>query len=190
MTKYSTNYIPCRSATNLFHARRYAEAIGRPLNYMVTINWQLLGVSELQSYDYFQDLKKRFSRAWRYEAQKPANDMGTLDYAVVQEAPQNIPNTHWVVHIEESLEEWFRAKVIKFLSKNFGDVLPEGALHFEQVYAGGSLFKYLNKGVSPVYGDYFHLTPVDQGTVYGRRTGTSRSVGITARKRNNWSRFG
>lgn len=178
------------SATNVFHGRRYAESKGKPLNFMVTINWNLLSVSELKSTATHRDLRRRVARAWKYEAEKHMSVLGTFDYVEVHENPNGIPNTHWVIRVPLDKRVWFKAKVEKFLLKLVGiSELPSKAVHYtDELYAAGQLFKYLCEGVSPAYADYFNLRHKDQGTVYGRRTGVSRSIGRTKRKNSGWVR--
>lgn len=70
MTKYATAQIGHRPATNIFHAVRFANDNGRPLNLMVTINFTDLGLSDLEAGDFFRDARARIARWWTYQRSK------------------------------------------------------------------------------------------------------------------------
>lgn len=182
--------MPVMSATNVFHARRFAEDRGDPLNFMVTINWDLLSICETASTKMHRSLRSRVARAWKYEAEKHMSLLGSFDYVEVHENPNGIPNTHWVIRVPLDKRAWFKSKVEKFLKKLVSmSELPSNAVHYtDEIYAGGQLFKYLCEGVSPAYANYFNLRHKDQGTVYGRRSCVSRSIGRTKRKKSAWYR--
>ena len=93
MTKY-TNYINRRSAINLFHARRYAQSIGVSMNYMVSINWAVLGITPLESTGIFKEIKRKVCRSWRYREAVMAYNYGPFYHVEVQENPSDRPNTH------------------------------------------------------------------------------------------------
>lgn len=192
----TTNHAPRGSTKHLgysqiaggFHATRYASARGRPMTQMITINWDRLGVSEDDACDLFRKLRSRVSRAWRYAA-KLGRDLGTFDYFHVHENPDHKTNVHWAVHVPKAHQLWFEKLVRARLEKLHGSELAVGALRFTAVTTPGGMAKYMMKGAHPMFAAHFHLKDwvANQGTVIGRRFGTSRSLGRTARKAN-WSR--
>lgn len=189
MTKYSSNYIGRRSAENLMHARRYAEEAGYPLNYMFSINWNLVGVNSLESTAMFKEVKKRVLRAWRYKMRDLPENTRALRHLEVQENPYSIPNTHWLMHLPSSDHaNWIEFVILQRLSKLISQTVPEEAVHHEYVKHSGGVLKYINKGINPAYADYLHLKHVDQGNVVGPRTATSRNLGPAARKKAKWRR--
>lgn len=187
MTKYTTNSIPYASAINALHARRFAMEIGLPLNVMVSINWSLLGVTEYGSTALFKELKTRVRRAWRHRFLTGQETAG-FAYVEVQENPDGKNHTHWVFHANEINIEWYQSIIEQRLEKLCGISLPKKVVKFTRIETGGSLFKYLFKGISPAYSKMLYIDAKDQGTVYGQRTGVSRNISITARKRAKWVR--
>lgn len=192
----TTNQTPRGQTTHLgyaqiaggFHATRYASARSRPMTHMVTINLNRLGVFEEDACEFFRELRSRVSRAWRY-AVKTGKELGTFDYFHVHENPAQRTNVHWAVHIPIGHQAWFENLVSRRIEKLLGTELLAGALQFTIVKTPGGMAKYMLKGANPMFAAHFHLESwvANQGTVIGRRFGTSRSLGRTARKAN-WSR--
>ena len=59
--------IGIRPATNVFHGLRYATAIGRAPETFITLNLAEVGIDDDRAAEFFNDLRARFRRAWRYQ---------------------------------------------------------------------------------------------------------------------------
>ncbi|PHR94256.1 MAG: hypothetical protein COA69_01275 [Robiginitomaculum sp.] len=161
--------------------------MGVNLNYLVSINWDILGVSDLDSTAHFKELKKRVSRAWKYHTSLDGS-VGGFYHLEVQENPNGKTNTHWLLHVEKGAVKWLNETIENRLEKVLLCTLPDNALHMMHVPRSGTLLKYLNKGMNPLYAAHFHVNHEDQGKITGQRTNTSRNLGRNARKKNNWRR--
>lgn len=176
-------------AESVLHAVRYATDRGRPINAHVCLNFHRLGISEDAASETFRSLRARFARSWRYRDQTGAA-LGTLDDVHVHENPMGKRNVHWALHIPEGRWAWATGLIERLLQKILGlDDLGD-ALLVKTATGPGGLAKYLLKGVEPAYAEYFHIgAPSSQGFICGRgRTGTSRSLGKTARGKAGWKR--
>ncbi len=194
----TTNRAPRGQTTHLgyaqiaggFHATRYATSRNRPMTHMVTINFSRLSIEEEAAGAVFSALRARVSRAWRYAA-KADRGLGSFDYFHVHENPDNRSNVHWAVHLPTGYENWFERLIRDRLGKLSGGPCVSDEVRLTPVTTPGGMAKYMMKGANPSFAKHFHLTDwiADQGLVIGRRFGTSRSLGRSARKAN-WSRKG
>jgi len=182
-----TRYLHHKPAQNAFRARRYAEDGGMNFNLLVTINWKLLSISSFRSTQEFNSLRAKVARAWKYKLSKDLSSPEPMVFIVYHENPNGVPNTHWLMSLPDNSVEWVEEKVRAISTKLYGRHLHENAFHFERnIYAVGQLQKYLSKGMSPATSAKYHVKPVDQGIVYGRRVSMSRSIGRSSRKKTNW----
>lgn len=188
MTKYTTAQIGHKQATNIFHAIRFANDNGRPLNLMVTINLADLGLSDEGAGDFFREARARVARWWVYEKKK-GRPFGTFDdVSAHANPPTGRRHVHWLIHapsgVRYEVESVIESRLKKMLKLDcLGD-----ALQVQDVTGAGTLGKYILKGVDPLYADYFHMWTSDEGLVSGRRVHTSRSIGRAGRDRAGWIR--
>lgn len=184
-----TTAIGYAQALNGFHATRYATGRGRPLNRMVSINFSRLDLDEEACGPLFRELRDRVARAWKY-ADATGAGLGSFDYILAHENPAARRNVHCAVHVPVEHTDWFDQLVRHRLAKLIGRPLPQGTLDFTEIKTPGNTTKYILKGVDRRYVQHFHMRDwaSDQGVVSGRRFATSRSIGRTARRRNNWRR--
>ena len=184
-----TSHIGYAQALGGFHATRYAKSRGRPLTRLLSLNFSRLNLPEDQCAPLFRELRDRVSRAWKY-ADAIHGGLGSFDYVLAHENPGGRRNVHFAVHVPAVFIEWFDDLVRHRLAELVGRPLPPGTVDFVEIKTPGNMAKYILKGVDRQYVEHFHMEnwASDQGIVTGRRFATSRSLGRTARRRNNWRR--
>jgi hypothetical protein len=187
-TKWGKEGIGPKQVARAFHAVRFANDNGRPLNLLITIDFTSLGISELEAGAFFRNIWARVGRWWAYQRKK-GRSFGPFDCYAVHEHPEQGPrHVHWFVRApfggRAELERVVRAR----LEKVTGLVCLGRAIHFLDVERPGGVAKYMLKGVHPSYASHFHMKASDQGLIYGRRLTISRSIGAAARARAGWSR--
>lgn len=191
LTKYgagTTYYIGPKAASNVFHAARFATERGEPLNTMITIDFDAIGVDDDQAGYVFKEVRARVTR-WHSYQRKKGVPMGRLPSIHAHANPAGRRHVHWVVHVAPAIAPTFSTVVADRLCKIIGQVelVPE-AVKITSVYAPGGLTKYILKGINPAYADHFHMKAANEGVVFGRRTGVSRAISKAARLADGWKR--
>lgn len=192
-TKYATRAISRTAAENILHAIRFASARGRPFNTHITVSFTDLGIEPAEAGAFFSSVRNSLSRRWNRERCIRGRDIGALDDAFVHEHPRNgRRHAHWLLHrpVAVPSHELEQAITKRVMRRTGLDDLGS-ALHFQHddvVRAPGMLGKYLLKGLDPAYGTYYRIRTEDMGTIFGRRTGASRTVGFSARRAAGWRR--
>ena len=189
-TKCRTNQVGLDAALNVFHAVRYAGETGRPINTHVTISFVALGIGDDQAHDLFKVLQAKISRWWRYQRCQKGRSIGDVAAVYSHANPADSRHVHWLVHVPPEISDEFSKVVAVRLSKVTGQKDLRDALFIGPVDTPGTLAKYILRGVNPMYARYLHLRAANEGTVTGRRTGTSRAVGRATRKGAGWKRKG
>jgi hypothetical protein len=177
----------------VFHAVRCATWQGRPINTAITINFTALGLSEAEASDAFIWVRTGFRRRWKREHEAKGRQIGTLDDVHAHENPEGAGrHVHWGLHRPSAMsrEELAREIIRRVKKLARGPFDPAAVLiqHDDEVCAPGTWAKYILKGTDPAYGAHLFMRTEPQGWVTGRRTGTSRTLGKTARKAAGWSR--
>jgi hypothetical protein len=184
-TPRSTYWINRKPAANLHHATRFASRINVPLNTMVTINFSQLGICSKEVSAVFQKIiSQRFSPWLRRNPQTvttiPPTYVWTLEAANKQDA------VHWVLHVPPTMSGEFTT-AIKSWVREIATENPCGqAVKIDPVKNIVGLKRYILKGTEPHYAKMIQIEPVDQGIVFGKRSGFSRNLGPMARKRNGY----
>ena len=183
--KRTTQWINRKPAANLHHATRYAERINLPLNTFVTINLTELGIDTTSSSEAFQKvIGERFAPWLRRTADNITSVPPT--YVWTLEAANENHAVHWVVHIPKNIERHFRQALERWVAELASGAPSPQALKVLPVYNIPRLKGYILKGTEPHYARLIGINPVDQGTVYGKRSGFSRNLGPSVRKRNGY----
>lgn len=182
---------------NLIDAARHADAIGLPLNRMITIHWESAGVpleAIVRATGRFTDLMtKALARhgsktAWLWVHEGGANKGGHCH--LLAHVPANfVPimgklQKRWLYNITSKK---YRAGVIR--SKPVGRRLGIEASNpdFYAVNLGNAL-AYLLKGASQEAASRFGLTRLEPGgRIIGKRCGTSQNIGAKAQKKHHGS---
>lgn len=183
-----TAFIGPKQAARTFHAVRFANDNGQPLNLHVTIDLTTLGLDAEQAGTFFRETWARVARWYAHQRSK-GRAFGTFDAYAVHEHPKRGPrHVHWVLRAPDGarteIERVIRARVEKLS----GLACLGRAVHFRDVETPGSLAKYTLKGVHPAFAAHFHMRAEDQGEIIGRRITVSRSIGFAARQRAGWTR--
>ena len=187
-TKWSTSDIGPRQVARTFHAVRFANDNGLPLNLMVTIDFTSLGVTDEQAGAFFQDTWSRFTRWYAYQRSK-GRAFGSFDaYAVHEHPPGGPRHVHWVMRVPAGARAEVERVIRQRVEKLTGSACLGRAINFKNVPCAGGVAKYTLKGARPHFASLFYIRPSDQGTIVGRRVVVSRSIGFTARYRAGWVR--
>lgn len=177
-----TTGIGRKAGSSLLHSVRTADAIGRSLNTYVTINfWELGSTSETIFWDFAKLRSEWFLRWSRYAPRKAGSKNGIPTWTYVHEAPEGRAHTHWMVHISPDNRERFETALMRQLIKQFGQNLPQGAVHVQDVHNGEGLKLYLAKGLQDIWAELWGIEHEDMGTITHRRADTSRNLGPSVR---------
>ena len=187
-TKYGAAGIGPRQTAGAFHAVRFANDNGLPLNLMVTIDFTSLGISDENATHFFQDTWGRFTRWYAYQRKK-GRAFGSFDGYAVHEHPAGGPrHVHWVMRVPDGARIEVERVIRQRIEKLTGLACLGQAVHFQEVRKAGGIAKYTLKGVQPQYAGHFFMRASDQGVIHGRRITVSRSIGFAARQRAGWKR--
>lgn len=112
---------------------------------------------------------------------------GKPTYQSVIEAPGGAHHVHWFVHVPDDLRVLFERKLPTWVRKTCGAVTDDAALHVESITDMG-IARYCMKGVEPQHASRCYVRPENQGEVFGKRVGISRSLGPRARMQERSTR--
>lgn len=162
--------------------------IGVRLNLFITINYDLT----ITGVDLFDELRNERVCQWLRTRGKALGVKFEPTYLFVREAG----HVHWCLHVPEPLipefldllPRWVTSLEHKGSETRIRAVnhapAPKGVVDVRRIYNSPSLCKYMLKGIESEHAARFGVKDVsDQGLVVGRRTGCSRNIGRTARKR-------
>lgn len=188
-TKWGTSSIGPKQAARAFHAVRFANDNGRPLNLLITIDFSSLGIAPEEAGPFFQKLWQRVGRWWAYQRKAKARPFGPLDCYATHEHPDEGPrHVHWFVRAPEGGRTELEGVVRQRLEKLSGLACLGRAVHFLDVEKPGGVAKYTLKGIHPAFASHFFMDASDQGFIHGRRLAISRSIGASARQKAGWKR--
>lgn len=167
---------------NIFEAAAFAERLGCPLNMTFTIHWGVAGGDGhwRNQQERFLDLLGRFLR--HHGARKKAVVW------VAEIDPQGKgPHIHGALHVPLHRTGFGYREVEGYMLKLLGNP-PERVLKVDQVsrhpYGLTGWLRYSTKALDR---EHRSLVPKPwrkhpQGPIYGKRSGTSKAIGRTARK--------
>jgi hypothetical protein len=172
-------------AVNIHHARRYAAALGVPLNWMVTVNFGLAGIDQGAASLALQKLlAQRFAPWLRRSA---ANDNGLKPtYVWSLEAPHGSVSAHLLLHLPSHLVRGFQDRLRFWLEGLAGNEMSVRVIDIRPVKNIVGATRYILKGISETWGPHLAIRPVAQGQIVGKRSGFSRNLGPTARKQGGY----
>ena len=172
-------------AVNFHHATRVAALQGEPLNWMVSINFSLLSVKPQDASGLLQKLiGQRFAPWLRRTASNDNQIRPTYVWSI--EAPNGSLNGHWLVHLPKRLSASFGARLESWAEGLTGLPPQPHAIHIQPIYNLIGARRYALKGINPVWAKHLGIAHVPQGLVIGKRSGFSRNLGPTARKRSGY----
>lgn len=178
-------YLPHRAAANVTRAREFADALGRSLNTMVSINYGLTDCRPEDMSASFERLRDNYFGPWfRRTLRGPLEpaERGPPTYVWVAEGRPGHHNVHWMVHVPAALRSEFDRRLPEWLAKTAGAPL-KGALHVQTARTPAGAIDYMLKGLHPRHAKRFNIDHDYQGEVTGKRCGVSKNLGPTAIKR-------
>ena len=184
-----SHYIRPRAASRVFKAAKHSQSSSRPLNYLVTLNFNHTTCPHERASQATSEIASKFGRWLRYQSAKSikagGSTYGAPAYVTVIENPNNIHHVHWLVHVPDELMRLFAKTVPTWLTKAAGEITaPSGAIDIRPVATVMATSRYLMKGVEKHYARRCFVRPEDQGMVLGKRVSVSRSLGHAARQRH------
>jgi hypothetical protein len=172
-------------AVNIHHARRYASRLGVPFNWMVTINFGIGGVPPEGASAALQKLLAQRLAPWlRRCAQNDNNVRPTYVWAL--EAPYGIVSAHLLIHLPAQLSKGFDTRLLRWMEGLAGTSVSRRAINIRPIRTLVGATRYLLKGINEAWGPHLEVRPVPQGLIVGKRSGFSRNLGPTARKRGGY----
>ena len=176
-----SQHINRKPASNMAHAVRVAETLGLPLNQLVTFNFAHTACPDHLVSRQFQKLRDNHFGKWLTRKGSGRPKPPAFIWSV--ENSGGCLNVHWLVHIPKGRVEDFRAQLPGWLAAVAGEVSCTTAIHVRHAPTPQGAAKYISKGIDPLYAPFFRIRHVPQGQIHGKRAGTSKSLGPTARRR-------
>lgn len=177
-----SRHIGRHPAVNIHHARRQAERDGVGFNWMVTINFGLSGIAPESASLVLQKLLAQRFAPWLRRSAANDNKLKPT-YVWSLEAPYGSVSAHVLMYLPPSLAKLFRDRLKNWIEGLVGSVLPSRALDIRRVYNRVGATRYILKGIKPEWGRHLAVNPIQQGEIIGKRSGFSRNLGPTARRR-------
>lgn len=176
-----SQHISRKPASNMVHAVRVAQAIGQPLNQLVTFNFAHTTCPEHLVSRQFERLRDNHFVPWLRRKGKGRPKPPAFIWSV--ENSNGCLNVHWLVHIPKGRVRAFRSQLPKWLAAVAGEVSCTSAIHVRHAPRPQGAAKYMAKGIDPLYAPFFRIRHVPQGRVHGKRAGISRCLGPSVRRR-------
>jgi len=177
-----SHHIRRKPASNLIHAVRIADGRNLRLNQFVTFNFTKTACpTDLVSIQ-FEKLRDTYFVPWlrRADKRRPTKPPA---YVWAIENPGGCLNVHWLVHIPEGRVGDFRKRLPLWLAAVAGEVHCTSAIHVRFAPRPIGAGKYMLKGMDAAFAPFFKIDHIPQGIVHGKRSGFSRSLGPTVRRR-------
>jgi hypothetical protein len=174
---------------SVFDAFRYAAASGTPLNTYAVIN--LRNQAGEEATRIFEAIRHKY-RDWLTHLRKTGRTSVVPTYVFAFENPGEVPHVNWVVHIPLGLEDEFANKLPRWVEKSQGEI-GKFDVHIQGVSLEKTAYlaKYILKGTQETHIDHFYLSVVydgPQGSIWGKRAGSSPSIGKSARQKAGFNR--
>ena len=139
----------------------------------------------------FEAIRHKY-RDWLANLRNKGETSVIPTYVFAFENPTDLPHVNWVVHIPKGLEAEFARKLRRWVLRAQGEVGPfDVNIQPVTLESTATLAKYILKGTQETHIDHFHLGTVydgPQGSIWGKRAGSSPSIGKTARERAGFKR--
>jgi len=177
-------HINRRPASNIHHAVRIAEYIGLPLNRFVTVNFELTGCGGTGASARFAKLRNNYFGKWarRPQAQHRAIAVPPTYVWVIERGGGQLA-AHWLLHVPPNRFDAFEACLPAWIAAVAGEVLAPNAIHVRPAPTPRAASKYMLKGIDPAYAAFYGVRHEPQGIVRGRRSGMSRNLGPSVKRR-------
>lgn len=177
-----TRQINRKPASHFHHAIRIAEVIGLPLTHLVTIH--LTGCPPEEASARFAKLRSNLFGKWiSRPISRGAVPACSPTFVWVIENESGILHAHWLLHLPARRVKEFSEKLPGWVKSVTGSAPYAGGIHVRLADTPESAGKYMQKGIDPFWGKVYQIDFSDQGPVHGKRSGYSRNIGPTAKKR-------
>jgi hypothetical protein len=170
----NTTSIAAAAAANLHAAIAFAAAIGTPLTEFVTIYWGVVPTLDRSLHRQGRLIER--AAKWLGRRGVP------LAYVWVLEQPAGgAPHSHLLLHVPPEHRMAFRKKLHADWT---GAGRRPGLVACRRIYDLQGMEAYLMKGADPERVAALGIVSRPQGTITGKRCGTSESLGRAARDRH------
>lgn len=179
-----THFINRKPASNLFHAIRIAEKIGQPLTHFVTLTFKRADCAPEEVSSRFEKMRDdRFSPWSRRPRKRSGARPVAPTYVWVIEAAGGVISVHWMVHLPQGRVNDFTARLPSWVEYMTDAPINAGAIDVRPAETPKGAGKYMLKGIDPAWAASYRINHISQGVVHGKRSGYSRNLGPTAKRR-------
>ena len=186
MARRVTRTICLKAAENIVLAAGFADQLGLPLNRFVTVLWE--GGQSIGTIQTRQGLFiERMSKWLRYRNVSPAY------LWVIENGPAKGLHSHILIHVPSKHLKAFKRKAPTWvdgpIDKSTVDIRRTRYGHGLNRWNGlkGRL-RYILKGGDKAVSSLMRINLKHQGTVVGKRSGTSQNIGVKARQlKERWA---
>ena len=172
-----------RTAANIHHAVRVAEAKSLPLNTFVTLNFSRTACETEKASELFADLRNTRYSHW---ARRPTSQSGARPHAPtyiwVIEAGGGVTAAHWLLHVPRERRVEFEQRLARWVEDVIG-AASANAIKVQDARTPKGATKYMLKGMDPAWAAIYGINFEDQGAVNGRRCGYTLNLGPTEKKK-------
>lgn len=175
-----SKWVNRKPAANLLNAINLAGKLGRPLNQFVTLNFSHTACPAEAVSQQFERLRDNHFGPWLRRNSPSKAAPPSYVWCIENTGACAV---HWLVHIPVGRTIDFQKRLPRWLEAVTGDALSHGAINVRPADRPGGAGKYMLKGIDPQVAELYGIRPVDQGLVHGKRTGFSRCLGPTTRRR-------
>jgi hypothetical protein len=169
-----------KPGAHLLNAINLAQRIGRKLNHFVTLNFDHTDCPPEAASRQFEKLRDNYFGPWlRRDGPQPPTPP-TFVWSIENEGACA---AHWLVHIPDGRLADFKRRLPAWLNAVAGEVRCPSAIHTRDAPTPGGAGKYMVKAIDPVYAPLYGIRHVPQGVVHGKRSGFSRCLGPSVRRR-------
>ncbi|TXN76614.1 hypothetical protein FV228_00225 [Methylobacterium sp. WL18] len=194
-----SHFIRHKTAANIHHAVRIAEAQDLPLNTFVTVNFSRTACAPEEVSTTFAHLRNTRYSHW---ARRPTQRSGAAPYQPthvwVIEAGGGVIAAHWLLHVPPSRRLVFEKKMSRWIEAVAGAAF-KNAVHVKNAHTPRGAGRYMLKGMDQAWAKFYGIDFSDQGEVHGRRCGYSLNLGPSMKKKlraegryqaaRSWRRF-
>jgi hypothetical protein len=178
-------YINRKPASNFHHAIRVAETINLPLTLFVSLNFGYTDCRPEDTPKAFQSMRRKFGR-WITRAACSGQKPAPATYVWVIERPHHREHldSHWLLHVPANKRADFKRKLPQWLASVTGGIIDSrAAIHVRTAPTPRSLERYMLKSMQPAWAEYFDIRHDPQGIIDGRRSGFTKNIGPTQKRR-------
>jgi hypothetical protein len=169
-----------KPAAHLLNAINLATHKRRPLNQFVAINFEKTDCPEVLVSRQFQKLRANYFAPWLRRKGGASDGPPTFVWSIENTGAMA---AHWLVHIPKGRITDFRRQLPRWIEAVAGEIHCASVVKVIHAYAPPSAGRYMLKGINPIAADLYRIQVVPQGIVHGKRSGFSKCLGPTERRR-------